>query len=217
MVPQVCAVSAQTWGFLLDLGANLSPMTRGLQRFQQSGQSHFITFSCYRRMRLLDPHLRDLFLEALEKTRQRYTLRVYGYVAMPEHVHVVISEPELAMFSLATVIQALKLSVVRRALHADGMPLQRLWQSRYYDHNIRRYESFIQKVRYMHNNPVKRGLIARPEDWRWKRPGLPHRRDWAGRDRVRVDGAAARRESGERAGASRTLRPKRSPHIETVH
>jgi len=145
----------------------LGRMTRGLVRYQDSGQSHFLTFSCYRRMQLFNAARLDLLLDALEKIRQDYSLRIYGYVGMPEHVHLLVSEPELVTLSLATAVQALKLSVVRRARHVDGSPVERLWQRRYYDHNVRSYTSFLGKLRYLHNNPVKRGLVQRPEDWRW--------------------------------------------------
>jgi putative transposase len=142
-------------------------MARGLVRYQDSGQSHFIPFSCYHRMQLLDESRLGLLLQALEQVRQNYSLRVYGYVGMPEHVHLLVSEPQAAGRSLATAIQALKLSVVRRARHADGSRVERLWQRRYYDHNVRNYQSFVGKLRYIHNNPVKRGLVQRAEDWRW--------------------------------------------------
>jgi putative transposase len=118
-------------------------------------------------MQLLNADRLDLFVAALEKVRQEYALRVYGYVGMPEHVHLLVSEPARPSSSLATVIQALKLSVVRRARHADGTPVTRLWQRRYYDHNVRHYKSFMEKLRYIHNNPVKRGLVQGPPDWRW--------------------------------------------------
>jgi putative transposase len=84
---------------------------------------------------------------------------------MPEHVHLLVSEPELGV--LATVIQALKVSVVRNLRRNDigsGTPL---WQKRYYDHNVRGAQSFIEKLRYIHRNPVKRGLVAAAEDWKW--------------------------------------------------
>lgn len=138
-------------------------MPYGLTRYQQSKQSHFITFSCYQRLPFLwNEHLRDIFVESLETVRRRYGLRVYGYVVMPEHVHLLVSEPDIEI--LARAIQALKVSVVRRAtdIHTGT-----LWQKRYYDHNVRTYESFIGKLRYIHRNPVKRGLVQKPEDWRW--------------------------------------------------
>lgn len=62
-------------------------MPLGLKRYQQSRQSHFITFSCYQRLpHLKHTRLRGLFVTCLEQTRRRYQFRVYGYVVMPKHV-----------------------------------------------------------------------------------------------------------------------------------
>jgi REP element-mobilizing transposase RayT len=56
-------------------------MPHGLKRFQQSGQTHFVTFTCYHRRPYFDsPAVYDRFVEALESTRRRFALRVYGYV-----------------------------------------------------------------------------------------------------------------------------------------
>ena len=125
-----------------------------------------MTFSCYRRQpQLRDDRLYDLFVECLERTRRKYRFRVYGYVVMPEHVHLLMSEPQLEV--LATAIQALKISVARRAMSYRAEGDRPLWQKRYYDHNVRNYESFVEKLRYVHRNPVKRGLVEKPEDWKW--------------------------------------------------
>jgi putative transposase len=70
-------------------------MPWGLERFQQSGQLHFLTFSCYRRRpNFSNPHSRACFESSLERVRQSYGLCVYGYVVMPEHVHLLVNEPE---------------------------------------------------------------------------------------------------------------------------
>jgi putative transposase len=143
-------------------------MPRGLHRFQQSKQTHFITFSSYRRQgRLRQPARCDLFLEKLEQTRRRFALRVYGYVVMPEHVHLLVSEPARGL--LATAIQSLKLAVAKRvrALGMEPEEPAQFWQKRYYDRNVRDYDECIEKLRYIHRNPVKRGLVRRPEDWPW--------------------------------------------------
>jgi putative transposase len=140
-------------------------MPYGLKRYQQSEQSHFVTFSCYRRLPRLQHNLiRNIFVESLERMRRSYRFRVYGYVLMPEHVHMLISEPEVEF--LAKAIQALKISVARRAMHYEKNS-GTLWQKRYYDHNVRTAQSFVEKLRYMHRNPVKRGLVEKPEDWIW--------------------------------------------------
>jgi REP element-mobilizing transposase RayT len=88
-------------------------MPSGLVRFHQTGNFHFLTFSCYHRRNYLGTATaRCLFEVALESVRLRYCLVVAGYVVMPEHVHMLVSEPRIA--TLARVIQALKISVTRR-------------------------------------------------------------------------------------------------------
>jgi len=87
-------------------------MPRGLKRFHQSRQSHFVTFSCYRRKpNLTDPASCELFLSCLEGMRRRFDLCVYGYVVMPEHVHLLVSEP--LQLTLADALHFLKLSFAR--------------------------------------------------------------------------------------------------------
>jgi len=87
----------------------------------------------------------------------RYEFVVCGYVLMPEHVHLLVSEPGKGI--LARVIQALKLSVsVQR-------PERPFWQARYYDFNVHNELKRIEKLRYMHRNPVRRGLVDKPEEW----------------------------------------------------
>jgi putative transposase len=89
-------------------------MPKGLRRFHASGQRHFITCSCYRRQPFLGSvHRRDLFLEILEDVRQKYDFVVWGYVVMPEHLPLLISEP--AKRNVALVMQVLKQRVSRGA------------------------------------------------------------------------------------------------------
>ena len=80
-------------------------MPTSLRRYQQAGHLHFLTFSCYRRQPLLTPLVRDTFESALEATRLSYRFFMVGYVIMPEHVHLLIGEPERRM--LATAIHAM--------------------------------------------------------------------------------------------------------------
>jgi len=71
-------------------------MPRGLHRYYGAHHLHFITCSCYRRLPLLrSARSRDRFLSVLEQTRQRYRFVVVGYVVMPEHIHLLLSEPEV--------------------------------------------------------------------------------------------------------------------------
>jgi len=138
-------------------------MPWGLKRFHESRQVHFLTFSCYhRRPNFLSADACATFVSALERVRQHHDRCVYGYVIMPEHVHLLVNEPERS--NLAQAIKSLKQGVARRlALRAADS----FWQARYYDFNVWSERKFVEKLRYIHRNPVKRGLVARPEDWPW--------------------------------------------------
>jgi putative transposase len=69
-------------------------MPNGLERYQRESDDHFITFSCYHRLPYLNtPGALTLFLDTLESTRKKYAFHVLGYVVMPEHVHLLLSEP----------------------------------------------------------------------------------------------------------------------------
>jgi putative transposase len=141
--------------------------------------------------------MQDAFLLALEQIRRRFQMRVYGYVVMPEHVHLLLSETDEGMLSKAVQILKSKVSLQARKAGkriAGEMPF---WQTRYFDHNVRNYEGFVTQLRYIHRNPVKRGLCVRPEDWLWS-----SFRAWAlgeiGIVEVESEMAAARREASRR-------------------
>ena len=137
-------------------------MPWGLRRFQQSGDLHFVTFTCYRREPLLVTAEAKLLVErALEQARRQYGFWVSGYVLMPEHVHLLVSEPERA--TLATALQAMKQSVSRRLICGR----EHFWQARYYDFNVYTRTKRLEKLSYMHWNPVVRGLVKEPQDWAW--------------------------------------------------
>jgi putative transposase len=168
-------------------------MTEGLHRFYGGNDLHFLTFSCYRRRPLFRNHVYcDLFLKILDQVRRRYRFVVLGYVVMPEHVHLLVSEPQRE--TLSTAIQALKLGVVRSLRCASavetaprcrktgetwGTPLSGtpvhdtpihpdpFWQARFYDFNVWTEHKRIEKLRYSHPNPVERGLVSSPEQWSW--------------------------------------------------
>ena len=135
-------------------------MTQGLIRYQQAKHFHFITFSCWRRLPYFnDPAACDLFEHSLEKMRVRYDFVIAAYVVMPEHVHLLVSEPRLAKLSKA--VQALKLAV------AVKRPERPFWMARYYDFNVFTTDKRVEKLRYIHRNPVTRGLSDSPQQWRW--------------------------------------------------
>ncbi len=156
---EICAPSALG----LDGSVTILKMPWGLRRFQQARCLHFLTFSCYRRAPLLGtPRSRDIFEQTLERSRRWYGFYVAGYVIMPEHVHLLITEPERAKLSVA--LQMLKQNVAHQLRGPEGGIF---WLPRYYDFNVWSEPRCVEKLRYIHRNPVKRGLVEEPEDWPW--------------------------------------------------
>ena len=166
-------------------------MPQGLRRFQRSRQSHFVTFTCYhRRPAFASPDTHDLFLQTLEDMRRRFAMCVYGFVVMPEHVHLLVSEPRHRL--LADAIHYLKLSFAKRLSSRDSTQAGAFWQKRYYDRNIRSEGEFTEKLRYLHRNPVKRRLVKEPGEWKWssfrhyafrERGVVEIESEWTARDR----------------------------------
>jgi putative transposase len=135
-------------------------MPTGLERRQNTGQDHAINFICVRRRPILgSPEARDTFLNILEETRQKYLFEVLGYVIMPNHVHLILSEPP--RHPLSTAIQVIKQRFSRTRTE------DYVWEPRYYDFNLISYNTFIEKLRYIHRNPVAAKLVTKPEDWLW--------------------------------------------------
>src|SRR5205085_12667570 len=137
-------------------------MPWGLTRFHGSGSKSFRHILllpspalAYNRRKL--PNLR-VSLGARAAQLQTSGL---GFVVMPEHVHLLLSEPQRDM--LADALKSLKQGVARRLI--GNLPLkpkpglsgapEHFWQKRYYDFNIRDYPQFVEKLRYIHRNPVK--------------------------------------------------------------
>jgi len=136
-------------------------------------------------------------VKELSKIRDEMGFRLAGYVVMPEHVHLLISEPKEGTPS--TVLQKLKLRVARKLgkrgrsgstaqlqlpFQETGEAPRAFWQGRFYDFNVYTSGKRKEKLNYMHANPVVRGLVEHPKDWRWSSWGFY----WGGeRGMVRID------------------------------
>ena len=155
-------------------------MANKLIRHYGRGHLHFITFTCYRRLPLLrSVRARNVFVKLLGEVRDRCGFSLVGYVVMPEHIHLLISEPTKGTPS--TAIQVLKQRVSRRlrrkkrtpaaqlnlSFAIDGDSLPRFWQRRFYDFNFWSLKKRVEKLHYMHMNPLKRKLVDHPKDWPW--------------------------------------------------
>ncbi|KKM07360.1 hypothetical protein LCGC14_1734700 [marine sediment metagenome] len=143
---------------------------------------HALTFSTFRRQPFFPGrHASEWFLQTLAIARRRCLFHLFAYVIMPEHIHLVLQPlPGVAM---RTVLWQLKRPMTDRALTwvrqyhpeflarmADVQPTgkvtYRFWQrGGGYDRNLRSASDVHEKIGYIHNNPVRRGLVSRPEEW----------------------------------------------------
>jgi putative transposase len=155
-------------------------MPKNLKRLTGHGDLHFITFCCYQRRPLLGTvRARNFTVKTLEEARACYEFALVGYVIMPEHVHLLISESGRA--SPAKIVQVLKQRVSRQmrgrkrarkgqlelCFPGAAPALRRFWQRRYYDFNVYSRAKVQEKLHYMHANPVEENLVQHPGDWPW--------------------------------------------------
>ena len=120
---------------------------------------------------------------AIDRSVERHAFRLVAFVLMPEHVHLIV-RPRQAEYSMPKIMAGIKLPVARRAIHfreesnspwlaqitgQRGKHTERLfWQyGGGYDRNITCGKTLLQMVDYLHNNPVRRGLVLRAGDWKW--------------------------------------------------
>jgi len=151
----------------------------------EPGHAHELTFSCYRSLPLLSNDSTRLWLlDALRQARSKLDLELWAYVIMPEHVHILLL-PCADTYRTSSILQAIKQPVSRRALHwlrrqrdpqlrslrhvrRNGHVGYHFWQpGGGYDRNITSPRVAWQAVDYIHNNPVRRGLVDGAVDWPW--------------------------------------------------
>jgi len=106
----------------------------------------------------------DLLIRVLEASRQRLGFLLCGYVLMPDHWHALIW-PQHPLLIEQVLHDAKKIVTLR--LHARRGTRGPFWQHQFWDRFVRHEKEFAERLDYMHLNPVKKGLVKRPEDWRW--------------------------------------------------
>jgi REP-associated tyrosine transposase len=151
------------------------------KRYNTLGHAHELTFSCYRNRSFLTRAITcDWLLEAIQKARDKHEFSLWAYVFMPNHVHLVIC-PRYESYSISSILQTIKQPVSFKAIRylkkekPDGLTQLAtghnsqpycFWQKGGgYDRNISSVDTLLSTVRYIHNNPVRKGLVKTPDDW----------------------------------------------------
>ncbi len=158
----------------------------------------FVTFSCYRRRRWLDSeHSKEFVAASLARQLVNTGARCLGFVIMPDHVHAVL-RLALGKSPAEFVQQWKRLSSFQIKRYApEGMPsyaakvglADPIWQRGYYCFVVTGCEKLLEKLNYLHRNPVRAGLVARETDWRFssarfyergEQLSVPISREWLG-------------------------------------
>jgi REP-associated tyrosine transposase len=153
-----------------------------LRHYDNLETARFITFCCYHRYKLLvDDTIIRIVIDCLKATLEKYNIKIFGYVIMPEHLHLVLQPPSniklgivIGYFKSISAYKALaqmrenkdvRLSKLKVKL--EGKTRTVFWQRRCYDHNCRTLETTLEKINYCHKNPVVRELVNSMDEWKW--------------------------------------------------
>jgi putative transposase len=138
--------------------------------------SQFVTFSCYKRRRLLDhPRAKQIVVSILADELQKRQGLCSGFVVMPDHVHAIVWFPNTGC--LSPMMRVWKSRSSRRLKQFTRTqltgyskaidPKHPVWQPKYYPFNLYSEKKAREKLDYMHFNPVRAGLVRNACDWQW--------------------------------------------------
>ncbi|MCX6638932.1 MAG: transposase [bacterium] len=163
------------------------------KHYSDESHAHYLTFSCYKKLHLfLDEIVYRLFLDSLNQAHSRALFRLYGFVIMPNHVHLLLF-PKVTV-SISAILTAIKQPFSYRALNYLGninaglyqqltvrkgdKLIRRFWQAGGgYDRNVFKDETFVHTLNYMHDNPVRKKLVASQSEWKWSSARVYEKRE----------------------------------------
>jgi len=144
---------------------------------------HFVTATFLKWLPLNSfPEIAEIILKALRYHQQEKGLTIYGWVFMENHTHFILKSP-----NLSRTLQSIKSYTAKQILHYLKSHNQsdtlnelywgkkyhktsqnfQVWQEGNHPKEIQSREMMLQKLEYIHNNPVKRGFVDKPEHWRY--------------------------------------------------
>jgi putative transposase len=150
-------------------------------RYNIEGNAHELTFSCYNNQRFLSAErICKYLVDSINTSRQKHQFDLWAYVFMPNHVHLLIC-PRSQKYSISDILLSIKQPVSRKAINylknnnPDGLKClatsqihrpYHFWQKGGgYDRNIIKTQTIIDSMRYLHNNPVRKGLVETASEW----------------------------------------------------
>jgi len=157
------------------------------RHFNTPGHAHALTFTCFKNKPLLRIDTAcSILADSINKYRFQYNYEVWAYVFMPDHVHLLIY-PKSDEYSISAILKSIKQSSARQIIgylkreepsklrHLETgqrSPKYRFWQrGGGYDRNYHSDAEISKVIEYIHNNPVRSGLVSEPDEWEWSSAG----------------------------------------------
>lgn len=176
-------------------------LRKKVRHYDEPNHAHFLTFSCYRRWPLLSKdRTRWMLVESIEEARAKHSFHLWGWVIMPEHVHLLVW-PRKAGDKMSIILADIKRPVGQKAIawlvehrsrfverltvRTRTRKYRRFWQAGPgQDRSINEPRAAHDSLEYIHDNPVQRDLVSHPYDWLWSSAA-----DWSGKSEtpLRVD------------------------------
>ncbi len=134
------------------------------RRYHLPDHCYFVTTTTVdRRAYFADRRLAEILLDNLRFYRSRMRFRLHGYVIMPDHVHLLVTSGGSSISDIMRNIKSFTSKQIREILGVKGA----VWQSRFHDRIVRDETEFRAVLEYIHLNPVKAGLVASPEGYKF--------------------------------------------------
>ncbi len=154
------------------------------KRYDEDGQGHYLTFSCFQNQPFLKgDRAKGWLIGSIALARKKYPFDLWAWVIMPEHVHLLLFP--YGEVKIKDILFGIKKSVAEHAINfvrknapefiprmldvqPGGKKSLRFWQrGGGYDRNIISIEELHEKIQYIHKNPVRRELVSEPAEWLW--------------------------------------------------
>ena len=135
-----------------------------LRRLAVSDRWFFVSCRLLPRRRTLSPSEFATLAQVIQERRAEHKFLFTAWVFLPDHWHAIFYPPP--PLTISRVMQAIKDGATKR-INRTRREVGRLWQPRFFDRALRTVKEYNAKVEYIHLNPVKAGLVARPEEWPW--------------------------------------------------
>ena len=133
-----------------------------IRRYFRPGNVYFLTHVTYERRPILVSHFDDLW-DAIQRVKNEYDFNLLAWCILPDHFHILI-DPIKSQTS--SIMRRIKLSFSSKYRRSIANKSGRVWQYRFWDHQIRSQSDLNRHIDYIHYNPVKHALVKSPAEYR---------------------------------------------------